>query len=281
MNALPANAMASLLEQIRQRHDDLVRVPSSPARPLRAKSAPAFLNLRSYLQENGVLPEIAEEILALAPENRESRIERDWVERILLERWATESDVECGNQTHIFVGAPGSGKTTVLSKWLAQSVLLDERAARVFRLDGSTSNTAEALSVYGEVLGVKVMRAVADSAALSNELTFVDLPGTGVGNKGALQELRKRCAEFANAKIHVVLNAAYETAHLSRQIEFFTPLAPATLIFSHLDEEARWGKLINFFWKAEVPLSWLSVGQNVPGGLVKAAPGQLLSHQHA
>ena len=55
---------------------------------------------------------------------------------------------------HVFVGPPGTGKSTALCKWMAQSVLMDGQKAQVWRLDERTANTSEMVSLYGEILGV-------------------------------------------------------------------------------------------------------------------------------
>ena len=59
---------------------------------------------------------------------------------------------------HVFIGPPGSGKTTALCKWLTLAALLEERAARVWRLDGATANTADFLAIHCEMLGVPLER---------------------------------------------------------------------------------------------------------------------------
>src|SRR5260221_205733 len=38
---------------------------------------------------------------------------------------------------HVFIGPPGVGKTTLLCKWMAFSVLNENRTAKVWRLDGA------------------------------------------------------------------------------------------------------------------------------------------------
>jgi flagellar biosynthesis protein FlhF len=282
LNEMTADPISGLLEQIRQRHDQLAAVPLAPtAIPVsdQAGARSYFRHLRSWFREQGVFPEIAEEIIDHVRHSSTRSIEEDiqCVEGMISRRWHRPRAAESGEATHLFVGPPGSGKTTVLSKWLAQLVLLEERTTRVFRLDSSTANTAEALSIYGEVLGVPVLRSQAAADPLPPvEITFVDLPGADCEISGGLEQIKEHCGKVREPIVHLVLNAAYETIHLLRQIEAFSALSPSDIIFTHLDEERRWGKLINFLWKSELPLRWLGVGQNVPGGLLEAAPAHLI-----
>jgi flagellar biosynthesis protein FlhF len=179
---------------------------------------------------------------------------------------------------HIFIGSPGSGKTTVLSKLLAQRVLIENLPARVFRLDGARANTAESLSVYCEILDVPVERCRADvSSSRLTETNFVDLPGVSANDSEGLKNLAAQIAAFPGAQIHLTLNAAYETNTLLNQLRAFSTFAISSLIFTHLDEEQKGGKLLNFCFGNKFPMTYFSAGQNVPGDLVPASIEKILS----
>ena len=171
---------------------------------------------------------------------------------------------------HVFIGPPGSGKTTVLCKWLTQSLLAEDRAARVWRLDGPTANTAEFLSLHCEMLNVPVER---DPSETREEglLTFVDLPGVDTHDSAALTALRRQLRQLPAARVHLVLNAAYETNLLFEQWAAFRSCAPADLIFTHLDEERRRVKLWNFVLGTDCTIAFLSAGQKIPGEFQPAA----------
>jgi flagellar biosynthesis protein FlhF len=207
---------------------------------------------------------------------------------VLADLWPARPAPASGtpSDTHVFVGAPGSGKTTCLCKWLARTVLVEGRTARVWRLDGRTANTAETLSVYAEILGVPVERcAPAEGAQLPGagaaERIFVDLPGAAAGDATALRELRWRVGKWPGAQVHLVLNSAYELSLLLEQVRAFSVLPVTDLIFTHLDEESRWGKLWNFALGTNFTLGHLSAGQNVPGQFEPATAEAILARQFA
>jgi flagellar biosynthesis protein FlhF len=178
---------------------------------------------------------------------------------------------------HVFIGPPGSGKTTALCKWLTLAALLEERAARVWRLDGSTANTSEFLAIHCEMLGVPLERFWSKPEAKAGELWFVDLPGVEIADAPGLNNLRDQIAALPSPRVHLVLNAAYEMPVLLAQWRAFERCGPEDLIFTHLDEEARRVKLWNFVFGTNCSLRFLGGGQKIPGEFRNASPEILFS----
>lgn len=183
------------------------------------------------------------------------------------------------NGLHVFIGAPGCGKTTAICKWLTQAVLLDGASARVWRLDVPRANTAEALSVYCEILNVAVERVWKPGVKWAEDHVFIDLPGVEAGHDAALTELGKLLSTMPGASVSLVLNAAYDLPLLQAQVRAFAGLPLTDLIFTHLDEEPRWSKLWNFVLGTNYSLSFLSAGQNIPGQFIRATSAVLFPEQ--
>ncbi len=243
----------------------------------------------AFLEQTGVLPRLVQRIVdgivdehgARPPESlaKEFDLARSAILRLGQGGAASHSAPKLdAASVHIFVGPPGTGKTTVLSKRLAQGVLIENSRARVLRLDGARANTAESLSVYCEILNVAVDRCCVDASELyPGETVFIDLPGVSPTDAEGLAALARQIAAFPGAQVHLTLNAAYETGTLQQQVRAFSALPLADLIFTHLDEEQRWGKLLNFCFGTKVPLAALGAGQNVPGELASASLEKIVS----
>ena len=181
---------------------------------------------------------------------------------------------------HVLVGASGVGKTTCLSKWLTQVALGQGHPVRVWRLDGQTANTSDALLVYCDVLGVPLERRWGDADVVgAEEVGFVDLPGVDGRDPGALMKLGAVLRGLRRARVHLVVNGAYDMSLMLTQVRQFSVLPIEDILVTHLDEEGRWGKLWNLALGTNFTLRYLSAGQNVPGDFHEATPDVLLNRQ--
>jgi flagellar biosynthesis protein FlhF len=184
------------------------------------------------------------------------------------------------NSVHVVIGPAGSGKTTYLCKWLTQAALVAARSARVWRLDGATANMAESLGVYCEILGVPTERVWQPLAgAITEDLGFIDLPGTDWQKPASVKELAGYLKQFGSPHVHLVLNGAYETSVLLAQARAFAALPVEDLVLSHLDEESRWGKIWNLMLGTKFSIRHFSTGQNIPGDFCDASAEMILSRQ--
>jgi flagellar biosynthesis protein FlhF len=256
----------------------------------------------AWLKTMGLLPVHAERLqthLRAVQSEAPDSPEAEWriVSAALSRFWLNPPPLDDGStRPHVFIGPPGSGKTTALCKWLTLAALLEERAARVWRLDGPTANTADFLAIHCEMLGVPLerfwseeprstnddLRATKPSAGNSqtathkpqivNPLWFVDLPGVEISDETALTALRNQLATLPSPRVHLVLNAAYETPALLTQWHAFEACQPEDLIFTHLDEEPRRVKLWNFVFGTNCSLRFLGAGQKIPGEFRSASP---------
>jgi len=261
----------------------------APLEPFTPKSVayPGQWQVGPILEATGVLPRHALRLLErlcvehgeVGPEAVSEQLEL--AARVLKGEWLVpdQRPARGGSEIHVLVGPPGSGKTTALCKWLAQLVLVEGRSVAVFRLDGVTANTGEFLSVHAEVLGVPVQRSLVPDWRSSADLVLVDLPGVSHLDRPSMQALRGQVQSLRPDQIHLVLNAAYDASLMMAQARAYVWMEPTDWWATHLDEEGRWGKLWNGIMGTNCPLSWLSVGQNIPGLFQKADPDRLVRQQ--
>ena len=202
------------------------------------------------------------------------------VRDVLTQYWRpARQTMEGTGRPHVFVGPAGSGKTTILCKWMTAAFLREDHKAHVWRLDAETANVAEILSLHCEMIGVPVER-FWNAPMAAGDLFFVDLPGVEPGNAQAMKILRDRVSALPEPHVHLVLNAAYETTVLFEQFHAFAPFMPESVIFTHMDEERRRVKLWNFVLGTNCSVSFLGGGQKIPGYFKRAESGLLFPSQN-
>jgi flagellar biosynthesis protein FlhF len=238
----------------------------------------------ALLESTGLLPLPAQQIVETlrlrhgeAPPQSMGQ-ELQLASAVLLEAWRRPPPATVPG-THVFIGAPGVGKTTCICQWLTRATLVEGTPSRVWRLDGRSANNAESLSVYAEILGIPVERQIPQELPPPGEMLFVDLPGVNWIDPYAVQPLARHLDVLPNPVVHLVLNAAYETPTLLAQARAFEICPVADLILTHLDEEHRWGKLWNLIFGTKYTIAWLNAGQNIPGDFQPASPEQILARQ--
>jgi flagellar biosynthesis protein FlhF len=275
-----------LKQHVAQRETDGDSSPEFPVADRSVESGGAEerngWRVNRFLVQTGVVPLYAEQISdrlasmhGAAPINFARQIEL--AQHALRSYWQPPRPVT--SNTHIFVGPAGVGKSTVLCKWLAQTVLASGQPAKVCQLDTHAANASSLPALYSEILGAAFSRSVPEDFNPAIDTLFIDLPGISIQSVRALTETRKVLAQFPDAEIHLVLNAAYESSLLLEQARFFSPLSLSDIILTHLDEETRWGKIWNVVCGTNFNLRFFSAGQNIPGEFIPATPDRLFARQ--
>jgi flagellar biosynthesis protein FlhF len=235
----------------------------------------------AWLEANGLMPaftkQLEEKVRVLYGGKPLATMQTEWtaVTDLIICHWLPARQAMAGTgRPHVFIGPPGSGKTTALCKWMTSAILINESRVCVWRLDGESANSSGLLTLHCELMGARLERFWNGPDELA-DLQFVDLPGVEIRDENAMSALREQLAALPQPHVHLVLNAAYESSILLEQFHVFESFAPEDIIFTHLDEETRRVKLWNFVLGTKCPISFLGAGQKIPGELRRAEPALL------
>lgn len=175
------------------------------------------------------------------------------------------------------VGPTGAGKTTTLAKLAVHAQAFGGQRVGLLTLDTYRVGAVEQLGTLAEIAGLpmEVVYASQDVPAAMERLAdrdvvLVDTPGRGPRAVG--DDWGAALAELRPDEVHLVLPATFrlDVAEAVRQAH--DPLGPTHLLLSKLDEVPGEAGLAELADRADLPVRWVTDGQEVPSDLRPGAP---------
>ena len=187
----------------------------------------------------------------------------------------------------MLVGPTGVGKTTTIAKLAARYAYLMDRPYKValLNLDSYKVGAIEQLEHYADIMqiehvSVSTVEAFQEQleALESYDVILVDTAGMSPYDT---QKFIKT-VEFVNAEnpreidVNLVLSATVKYEDMEDIYNNFSFLNPSSVLISKFDETKHFGTLLNFMLLYKLPMSYFSVGQEVPDDLLLASKEYLL-----
>jgi flagellar biosynthesis protein FlhF len=202
---------------------------------------------------------------------------QDWIQRFVMGTMKIAAPVTLGGFPKVlaFVGPTGVGKTTTLAKLAARFSLMERKKVTMVTADTYRIAATEQLKTYGRIMGipVEVCGSADEITDILNrhknmDLIFLDTAGRSPSNENQLDDLKKFIVKSQPDEIHLVLSATTKYFDMIKIIERFGLAVPINrMIFTKLDETRFYGAFLNLMNNFQIPLSYCSVGQNVPDDL--------------
>jgi flagellar biosynthesis protein FlhF len=217
---------------------------------------------------------VAETVSHVLPFGSPSR-GRKLVREALARRVPVAAPPAVGGRSLAFVGPGGAGKTLCTARLAIAYARGSDLPVVCIALrppDGGNE-----LGSMLEPLGVGVTAvASAEQArahvagALGHALVVVDTPAVSPGSIAEVGRLGAELETLGVTEVHLTLPATYSGAAAAELTERLSPLGPTHVALTHMDETTRIGGLVDFVIYAGRPLSYVSEGTDVPGGLMPA-----------
>ncbi len=177
------------------------------------------------------------------------------------------------------VGATGVGKTTTIAKLAAEAITKSGARVALVTIDTYRIAAVEQLKVYGEIMGVPVDVVLSPEQLQEalrrhqdKDLILIDTAGRSPRDQQRIEELNQFLGTGSGIENCLVLAAPTEERLQQKTLECFGTLPLSRLIFTKLDETDRCGSLINVPLRSNLPLAYLTNGQQVPEDLLRAEP---------
>jgi len=177
------------------------------------------------------------------------------------------------------IGATGVGKTTTIAKLAAEAITQSGARVALVTIDTYRIAAVEQLKVYGEIMGLPVEVVLSPEQLQEafrrhsdKDLILIDTAGRSPRDQIRIDELNQFLGAESNVENCLVLAAPTEERLQQKTLEAFSPIPLSRLIFTKLDEADRYGSLINLPIRSNLPLAYLTNGQQVPEDLLRAEP---------
>lgn len=241
------------------------------------------------LIDKGVSRELAAGLVAKSAKCDDDSLLRD--PDVLLERFKMEIRKSIrvtggiglsADETRVIalIGPTGVGKTTNLAKLAAQFAVTEQAKVGLITADTYRVAATDQLKVYANIIGLemKVAKEPKDMVAALRDyqgydLVLIDTAGSSPFNQKQMETCRGLLEAAQPDESMLVLAASTPLDDLRAIVGRFSYLNPNSILFTKLDETRRYGPLYCTAVEAGLPLSYFSIGQDVPDDVVLAKSG--------
>ncbi|STQ86664.1 flagellar biosynthesis protein FlhF [Helicobacter muridarum] len=183
----------------------------------------------------------------------------------------------------MLVGPTGVGKTTALAKLAARFSLEKKAKVGIITLDSYRIGALEQLEWYAERMRISIQMVIAPEDFLKAldslrycDYILIDTAGRSQNDSEKISQIKKYLQSDYKINTSLVMSATTKFEDLRDIYDAFGILNLDTLIFSKLDESRGLGNIFSLAYETKKPISYFSVGQEVPTDLVVATNESLV-----
>lgn len=242
---------------------------------------------KGHLISSGVPEEIAQEIIDTIKEKNAGKkmnskiYEKEF--KSLLDDIIKTNEFDNG-KIHLFVGPTGVGKTTTIAKLASLNTLYKNKKVGLITVDTYRIGAVEQLRTYAEILGVPfgVIFSNNDIKKVLDDMTncdiiLVDTTGRNSKNAMQLQETKRLIQEINPDYIHLVVSMTTKESDIKRIINDYRILNYNSLILTKIDETNTFGSMLTAIYYSNVPVAYMTIGQNVPDDIEIANKDRIIN----
>lgn len=255
-------------------------VPAQPPAERTPKAEEIVAALKDAGLESALASDIVDRVVANELPFATPRSLKKLVRRALARRIPLAEPVASGARSVAFAGPGGAGKTLCTARLAAAYATRSELPVVVISLrpaDGG-AELAAMLEPFG--IGVRTTDSGAEArahlaGALQHALVVVDTPAVAPRSPAEVNALADELRALGVGEVHLTLPSTYSGPAARELAELLAPLGPSRLALTHMDATTHIGGLVDYAIRENRPISYVSEGTGVPGGLAPADTDQL------
>lgn len=243
----------------------------------------------SYLDEvlyrQDICKELCDEIKATCPLTKDELMNKLAVKEYLrgvFSKIIKIYDQGISNKV-VVVGPTGSGKTTTIAKLAGMLSLNLNKKVGLVTIDTFRVGAVEQLKMYGEIMNIpyKYVTTLNDVRSVFDDMRYCDVilvDTIGRSNKNIihLNELNMFIQSIHSNEVTLVLSAGMKQQDLEGYVNSFKGIKFNNVIITKLDETTSFGAFVNVCYKTSLPISFVTVGQDVPLDIKRADKEEIL-----
>ena len=199
----------------------------------------------------------------------------EWLKSILVRHLPVTGGLAPKTNLAVLVGPTGVGKTTTVAKIAANQLMHQRRRVALVTVDVFRIGAVQQLETYARLMGLPFFVATTPEEAKKcayqakqvADLVLVDTIGRSPKHTDQLASLWELVAAMDPDEVLLTLPANGNPADLALAADQFSIFCPTSLIITKLDEATQTGVIVNLVTRLNLPVSYITTGQNVPEDL--------------
>ena len=199
----------------------------------------------------------------------------EWLKSVLARHLPVTGGLAPTTSLAVLVGPTGVGKTTTVAKIAANQLMHQRRRVALVTVDVFRIGAVQQLETYARLMGLPFFVATnpeeakkcAHQAKQVADLVLVDTIGRSPKHTDQLASLWELVAAMDPDEVLLTLPANGNPADLALAADQFSIFCPTSLIITKLDEATQTGVIVNLVTRLNLPVSYITTGQNVPEDL--------------
>jgi len=248
---------------------------------------PETLGVYNSLVDRDVSEDIAKDIAQKTQEASEKKeAETEWIaQQIVIDRLGEPAAIrpkQFARRVLLFAGPTGAGKTTTLVK--LAGLLTFEQGLKVglVNMDTYRVGAIEHIKIYSEIMNIPLKTAYTPeelTEALQSledcDVVLIDTAGKSVRDKSYKEDIKAYIEAAQVDEVMLVISIVTGCKTSEEIIRNYASVGSYKLIITKLDEVSAWGNILNIKEFAGKPISYVTMGQEVPSDISLMDPQKL------